>query len=130
MKPQVLVLDEPAAGLDPKGRDEVLGHVKRMHESGMTVILVSHNMEDVARLCQRLLVLHKGRLVADGTPREIFSKADFISEVGLRPPDVVSLMEKLRERGWSVRTDVVNVEEAFDEILRELRRKKGANAAR
>ena len=129
MKPRVLVLDEPAAGLDPRGRDEVLGHVKRMHESGMTVILVSHNMEDVARLCQRLLVLHRGRLVADGTPREVFSKADFISEVGLRPPDVVSLMEKLREKGWSVRTDVVDVEEAFHEIVRELQASKGAGTA-
>ena len=130
MKPKVLVLDEPAAGLDPRGRDEVLTHVKRMHESGMTVILVSHNMEDVARLCQRLLVLHNGSLVADGTPREIFSKAEFISEVGLRAPDVVSLMEKLREKGWSVRTDVVNVEEAFEEIVRELKVSKGASAAR
>lgn len=130
MKPKVLVLDEPAAGLDPRGRDEVLTRVERMHESGMTVILVSHNMEDVARLCQRLLVLHNGSLVADGTPREIFSKAEFISEVGLRAPDVVSLMEKLREKGWSVRTDVVNVEEAFEEIVRELKVSKGASAAR
>ncbi len=120
MEPKVLVLDEPAAGLDPKGRDDILSYVTDMHRSGMTVILVSHNMEDVARLCQRLLVLNKGRLVADGTPRSIFSKADFIAEVGLRAPDVVSLMEKLKSRGWHVRTDVVNAEEAFLEISREL----------
>ncbi len=120
MEPQVLILDEPAAGLDPRGRDELLSHVQRMHKSGMTVVLVSHNMEDVARLCQRLLVLNKGRLVADGAPREIFSRAEFISEVGLRAPDVVALMERLRERGWRVRTDVVSVEEAFAEITREL----------
>jgi energy-coupling factor transport system ATP-binding protein len=122
MKPQVLILDEPAAGLDPRGRDELLSNVQDMHRSGMTVILVSHNMEDVARLCERLLVLNAGRLVADGSPREIFSKVDFISEVGLRAPDVVALMERLRGRGWQVRTDVVNVEEAFGEITRELGR--------
>lgn len=120
MQPKVLVLDEPAAGLDPKGRDDILSYVTDMHRGGMTVILVSHNMEDVARLCQRLLVLNKGSLVADGAPREIFSKADFIAEVGLRVPDVVALMERLRERGWAVRTDVVNAEEAFSEISREL----------
>jgi energy-coupling factor transport system ATP-binding protein len=120
MQPQVLILDEPAAGLDPKGRDDLLSYVKEMHKAGMTVVLVSHNMEDVARLCQRLLVLNKGHLAADGAPREVFSRADFISEVGLRAPDVVSLMEKLKARGWNVRTDVVNVEEAFREVTREL----------
>lgn len=137
MKPEVLVLDEPAAGLDPRGRDEVLSNVQAMHRSGMTVVLVSHNMEDVARLCERLLVLNAGKLVADGSPREIFSKADFISQVGLRAPDVVLLMERLKARGWAVRTDVVNVEEAFAELARELgeqgrrsaNREKGAERA-
>ncbi len=90
------------------------------------MILVSHNMEDVARLCQRLLVLNKGRLVADGTPREIFSRAEFIAQVGLRAPDVVTLMERLRERWFNVRTDIVNVEEAFAEITRELGGKRAA----
>jgi len=129
MQPQVLVLDEPAAGLDPKGRNDILSYVTNMHKSGMTVILVSHNMEDVARLCQRLLVLNKGKLVADGSPREIFSRADFIAEVGLRAPDVVALMEKLRERGFSVRTDVINVDEAFAEITRELGKPKNRASA-
>lgn len=129
MKPEVLILDEPAAGLDPRGREDVLSHVQEMHRSGMTVILVSHNMEDVARLCQRLLVLNQGSLVADGTPRSIFSRADFVSEVGLRAPDVVLLMERLKGRGWPVRTDVVNVQEAFDEIARELGQVKGVERA-
>lgn len=128
MQPQVLVLDEPAAGLDPKGRDDILRYVTNMHKSGMTVILVSHNMEDVARLCQRLLVLNGGKLVADGTPREIFSRADFIADIGLRAPDVVTLMEKLRERGFAVRTDVISAEEAFAEITRELGRASGYEA--
>lgn len=122
MKPKVLVLDEPAAGLDPRGRDDVLENVSRMHRMGMTVVLVSHNMEDVARLCQRLLVLANGELVADGVPREIFSRSEFVREIGLRPPEVVSLMESLRTRGWNVRADVVNVQEAYAEIMKELGR--------
>lgn len=120
MKPEVLILDEPAAGLDPRGRDAILSSVKEMHRSGMTVILVSHNMEDVARLCERLLVLNKGELVADGSPREIFSKSEFVRKIGLKAPDVVNLMEKLRERGWNVRTDIVTIDEALGEILREM----------
>lgn len=120
MKPKVLILDEPAAGLDPKGRKEILGNIKKLHDSGMTIILVSHNMEDVARLCQRILVLDKGRLIADGSPRHIFSRAKLMTSVGLRPPDVVTLMERLRESGWQVRTDVLTVEEAYQEIRREL----------
>jgi len=126
MRPKVLVLDEPAAGLDPRGRDDVLMNVSKMHRMGMTVILVSHNMEDVARLCQRLLVLNEGRLVADGVPRDIFSRLEFVKEIGLRPPEVVALMEGLRNRGWDVRVDVVNVEEAFAEIMKELGRRKEA----
>ncbi len=120
MKPEILILDEPAAGLDPRGRDGILSSIQKMHRAGMTVILVSHNMEDVARLCGRLLVLHKGELAADGSPREIFSRNVFVREIGLRAPDVVNLMEKLRERGWNVRTDIVNVDEALKEILREM----------
>ena len=93
-----------------------------MHRMVMTVVLVSHNMEDVARLCQRLLVLANGELVADGVPREIFSRSEFVREIGLRPPEVVSLMESLRMRGWNVRADVVNVQEAYAEIMKELGR--------
>lgn len=126
MKPKVLALDEPAAGLDPRGRDEVLENMTKMHRMGMTVCLVSHNMEDVARLCQRLLVLSEGKLVADGTPREIFSQSSFVAEVGLKQPDVVLLMEGLKSRGWNVRVDVVNIREAYAEIMKELGRGQGA----
>lgn len=128
MKPEVLVLDEPAAGLDPKGRNGILSSVKEMHRTGMTVILVSHNMEDVARLCGRLLVLNRGRLVADGSPREVFSQTDLVARIGLKPPDVVLLMEKLRERGWHVRQDVVSIDEAYREIVRELGKEGVARA--
>ncbi len=120
-KPKVLVLDEPAAGLDPQGRKEILDNVKRLHETGMTVILVSHNMDDVARLCQRIMVLHKGKLVADGLPRSVFARGRFLESLGLKSPDVTVLMERLRNSGWNVREDVLTVEEAYSEIIRELR---------
>ena len=121
MNPEVLVLDEPAAGLDPKGRKEILDNIKKLHESGITVILVSHNMEDVAYFCQRILVLYDGTLIADGAPREVFTKEKLIDSIGLKPPEVTILMRKLRQRGWSVREDVLTVEEGFEEILRCLR---------
>jgi energy-coupling factor transport system ATP-binding protein len=120
MRPKVLVLDEPAAGLDPKGRDSILGNVVKFHKSGKTVILVSHNMEDVARLCQRLLVLHQGKLVADGPPRQVFANTRLIRSIGLKVPEPVSLMQALKERNWYVRTDITDVDEAFNEIVREI----------
>lgn len=120
-KPKVLVLDEPAAGLDPQGRKEILDNVKCLHETGMTVILVSHNMDDVARLCQRIMVLHRGKLVADGSPRNVFSQGRFLESLGLKSPDVTVLMERLKDRGWNVREDVLTVEEAYSEIIKELR---------
>jgi energy-coupling factor transport system ATP-binding protein len=120
MKPRVLILDEPAAGLDPRGRDEILSHVQKLHESGMTVILVSHNMEDVARLCGRLIILDKGRVVGDDEPRALFSRVDFIRSIGLKPPDTVALLDELRSRGWNVRVDVKDEREAFQEIMKEL----------
>lgn len=117
-----IILDEPTAGLDPRGRDEILGHIKRLHaERGTTVVLVSHNMEDVARLASRIVVMNRGRIVLDGTPREVFGRADILSEIGLAPPEMTDLMKKLRARGASVRMDVLTVEEATTEILNLLR---------
>ncbi len=111
----------PAAGLDPQGRKEILDNVKCLHETGMTVILVSHNMDDVARLCQRIMVLHRGKLVTDGSPRNVFSQGRFLESLGLKSPDVTVLMERLKDRGWNVREDVLTVEEAYSEIIKELR---------
>lgn len=128
IQPKVLILDEPTAGLDPRGRNEILDNIKRLHESGLTVILVSHNMEDVARLCERVMVLSRGKLVADGPAREVFSRGEFLASMQLKPPEVTILMEKLRQRGWAVRSDVLTVEEAYAEIMRELRRKEVAGA--
>ncbi|MCR4398504.1 MAG: energy-coupling factor transporter ATPase [Firmicutes bacterium] len=122
-----IVLDEPTAGLDPRGRDEILGHIRRLHsERGTTIILVSHNMEDVARLATRIVVMNKGKIVLDGTPREIFGKADVLHRIGLAPPEVTELMRRLRLRGKDVRMDVLTVDEAREEIVRLVRREAGA----
>ena len=120
MNPQVLVLDEPAAGLDPRGRRDILDNIERLHESGITVILVSHNMEDVAYFCDRILVLNEGKLVGDGSPREVFTQGAFLESIGLKPPEVTLLMQKLRQKGWGVREDVLTVEEAYKEIASQL----------
>ena len=120
MNPQVLVLDEPAAGLDPRGRRDILDNIERLHETGITVILVSHNMEDVAYFCDRILVLNEGKLVGDGSPREVFTQGAFLESMGLKPPEVTLLMQKLRQKGWGVREDVLTVEEAYKEIASQL----------
>lgn len=103
MKPQTLILDEPAAGLDPRGREEILSLVRRIHENGArTLIMVSHSMTDVSRLCSRILVLSHGSLVADGTPKEVFSDTTAIREAGLELPECARLAERLREAGFPV----------------------------
>jgi len=122
MEPSVLVLDEPVSGLDPRGRDELLEELARLHRrSECTVILVSHSMEDVARLAKRLVVMHKGKVVADGPVREVFRMTDLLKEVGLGVPQVTEVMHELARRGKDVRTDVLTVEEAKAELLRLLR---------
>ncbi|MEW6243242.1 MAG: energy-coupling factor transporter ATPase [Bacillota bacterium] len=123
MKPTTLVLDEPAAGLDPQGRDEILSHVRDLHQQGnLTVILVSHSMEDVARLVSRVIVMDKGRIFLEGTPREVFRKKDDLKRIGLDVPQVVQLVQKLKDKGIDIRTDVLTIDEAKSEILRILRR--------
>jgi len=127
MEPQVLILDEPTAGLDPKGRDEILEQIAAMHRSlGITVILVSHNMEDVARYASRVIVMHRGRVVMDGPPRQVFSRVEELQSLGLGVPLVGILMERLKSLGYDVRTDVLTVEEAGQEILKWWRGRKHA----
>jgi len=100
MEPRVLILDEPTAGLDPKGRDEILGELYKLHKSyNMTIILVSHSMEDVAKVADRILVMDEGKCVLDGTPQEIFKEVDILENVGLAVPQVTYLMRELR-RVW------------------------------
>ncbi|MGE5573425.1 MAG: energy-coupling factor transporter ATPase [Bacteroidota bacterium] len=122
MEPSVLVLDEPVSGLDPRGRDELLREMETLHrEFEYTVVLVSHSMEDVARLAKRLVVMHEGRVVADGPVREVFSMTDLLRETGLGVPQVTELMHELARRGKQVRTDVLTVEDAKAELLRLFR---------
>ena len=112
MEPQVLVLDEPCAGLDPHGREEILGMIKRLHEeSGTTIVMVSHSMDDVASLAERVIVMNHGKVVMDGAPREVFSQGKALREIGLDVPQAVLLADKLRERGFDVPQGVYRVEE-------------------
>lgn len=121
MRPKVLILDEPTAGLDPKGRDEILDQVERLHkETGMTVILVSHSMEDVARYVERIIVMNRGEKMLDGTPREVFRHYKELEKVGLAAPQVTYVMHDLKERGFDLSPDATTIEEAADEIMRSL----------
>ena len=121
MRPKVLVLDEPTAGLDPKGRDEILDQVERLHkETGMTVILVSHSMEDVARYVERIIVMNHGEKMLDGTPREVFRHYKELEQVGLAAPQVTYVMHDLKEKGFDLSPDATTIEEAADEIMRSL----------
>lgn len=117
MKPEVLVLDEPTAGLDPRGRDDILDQIARLQrEQGITVILVSHSMEDVARYVDRIIVMNRGRVMFDDAPRQVFRHYRELEEIGLAAPQVTYLMHGLTKRGWAVDTDATTVEEAADSI--------------
>lgn len=119
MKPKVLVLDEPTAGLDPKGRDEILDQIAHLHkETGMTVILVSHSMEDIAKYVDRIIVMNHGEKMYDGTPKEVFSHYKELEGVGLAAPQMTYIMNALAERGMDVDTDAITIAEAADEIMR------------
>lgn len=123
MNPEVLILDEPTAGLDPGGRDEIFELIKTLHKkNNMTVILSSHNMDDMAKLANNIIVMNKGRIEFMGAPREIFkSNSKRLKEIGLDIPQVLELAIKLKDRGFDVRGDIITVEEAKEEILRVLR---------
>ena len=121
MKPDVLILDEPTAGLDPAGRDEILGLVARMHkELGITIILVSHSMEDVAQYVDRLIVMNQGEVMYDGAPKEVFPHYKELEAVGLAAPQVTYLMHELKEKGLDVNVNATTVKEAAEDILHAL----------
>ncbi|MDO4322760.1 MAG: energy-coupling factor transporter ATPase [Lachnospiraceae bacterium] len=123
MDPDVLVLDEPTAGLDPKGRDDILDQVARLHqEKKITVILVSHSMEDVARYVDRIIVMNKGQVMFDDTPREVFKHYRELESVGLAAPQVTYLMHGLQEMGWDIPSDATTVEEAAAAIENYLKK--------
>lgn len=121
MEPEVLILDEPTAGLDPRGRDEILDQIERLHkERGMTIILVSHSMEDIARYADRLMVMSHGEKVFDGTPRDVFEHYKELEAIGLAAPQVTYITHALKDHGVPIEDHITTVEEARDAILRLL----------
>lgn len=126
MQPKVLILDEPMAGLDPKGRDEILEEIARLHrEKRLTIILVSHSMEDVANYADRLVVMNKGNMQLEGTPREVFSHYRELEKMGLAAPQITYVMHRLREKGFAVDANATTIEEAKAGILQALRGQEG-----
>lgn len=128
LNPSYLVLDEPTAGLDPMGRDEILGEIGRLYQEreNLSVILVTHSMEDVAKHANRLLVMDKGRLIMDGKPKEIFSKEKELEDIGLSLPAVTKLMRKLKKSGWDIDEKALTVDEAVKSISAYLNTREGA----
>lgn len=119
LNPRVLILDDPTAGLDPQGREEILAEIKRFHsELGLTVIFVSNNMEDVVRLVDRLVVMYDGRIVADGPTREVITSQDLVNRYGLRAPQLVEAVWQLRAGGLEIRPDIISLDEFESEIVR------------
>lgn len=128
MKPEVLVLDEPTAGLDPKGRSEILDQIKKLQtETGMTILLVSHSMEDVAEYVDRIVVMNKGRILYDDVPREVFRRYRELEEIGLAAPQVTYIMHELKRRGLEVDVNATTIEEAAESIAAALGGKCAGN---
>lgn len=126
MKPKILILDEPTAGLDPKGRDEILSQIKLLHEKEkITIILVSHSMEDIAKLVDKILVMNKGKIQFLDIPQKVFKEAETLERIGLGVPQVSYLIRELRKKGFPIE-DCISVEEAKDAIINVLRGKRDA----
>ena len=127
MNPKILILDEPTAGLDPKGRDDILDQIQLLHKMrGITIVLVSHSMEDIAKYVERLVVMNHGEAVFDDTPRKVFSHYQELEIMGLAAPQITYIMHALKEKGMDVDVNAITVEEAKDSILKAL--KKGGKA--
>lgn len=129
MEPKILILDEPTAGLDPKGRDDILEQINILHkEYNMTIILVSHSMEDVAKIATRVIVMNKGEVALDGTVSEVFKEIDTLESIGLGVPQVTYLIRELRKRGFDISDDIFTIEEAKKELIKIIKSKEGYNA--
>lgn len=121
MKPEVLILDEPTAGLDPKAHRELLDVIRNIHkEQNNILILVSHNMQDIADLADKVLVMDKGRLAMAGTPREVFSRRDELRSIGLSVPPAAELLYQLKDRGFNINPEVLDMDEAVEELIKRL----------
>ena len=119
MKPSVLILDEPTAGLDPRGRDKILAMLEELHvRENVTILMVSHSMDDMARLATRLIVMSEGKIVAEGTPREIFARQEMMVSIGLDVPDAARLCALLRAKGYDIPADLFRPEELKEQLLR------------
>ena len=126
MNPDVLILDEPTAGLDPKGRDEILDRIEYLHDTrGITIILVSHSMEDIAKYVERIIVMNHGEKAYDGTPKEVFSHYRELEKIGLAAPQMTYIMHALKDAGMDVDVTATTVEEAKESILKALGRQIG-----
>lgn len=123
MEPEVLVLDEPTAGLDPAGRKEIIEMVKGFYQRGKTVVWISHNMEEIARLVNRLIVMYRGKVFMTGTPQEVFAREDDLKGIGLDIPAAASLVRKLKGMGKPVSGRAITVEEAYGEIVKWMERR-------
>ena len=129
MEPKILILDEPTAGLDPKGRDDILEQIKILHEKyDMTIILVSHSMEDVAKIATRVIVMNKGEVALDGTVSKVFKEIDTLERIGLGVPQVTYLIRELRKKGFDISDDIFTIEEAKAELLKILKSEGGLDA--
>ena len=125
MEPKVLILDEPTAGLDPAGRDDILDQIKLLHEKyNMTIILVSHSMEDVGKLAEKIIVMNDGHIELQGKPKEVFKEIDTLEKIGLAVPQVTYLMRELKKKGFNVSEDIFTVEKAKSELLNILLKNK------
>ncbi len=123
MKPEILILDEPTAGLDPKGRDDILSNIKEIHEKEKnTIILVSHSMDDVAKLADRLLVMNHGKVEFFDTPIEVFKNETRLKEIGLDVPQVLQLANQLREKGFEISSEILTIDDIKNEIVKNLKR--------
>ncbi|GCD11263.1 energy-coupling factor transporter ATPase [Clostridium tagluense] len=123
MEPKILILDEPTAGLDPKGRDDILSKIVELYkQNDMTIILVSHSMEDVAKVANRIIVMDSGKCILDGTPEKIFKEIEILESVGLAVPQVTYLIRELRNKGFNISEDIFTLEKAKQELLKILKK--------
>ncbi len=122
MEPKILILDEPTAGLDPKARDDIYSKIQALRkEYNMTIILVSHSMEDVAKFADKILVMHEGKCVLQGEPCEVFKEVDTLESIGLAAPEVTYLVQKLRKKGFNLPDNIYTIEKAKKELLKSLK---------
>lgn len=130
LRPKYLVLDEPTAGLDPKGREELMQRILKLHrQEKNTIVLVSHSMDDIARFADNVVIMNRGRVLMEGTPREVFVREDFIRQAGLEVPQITNIVKALKSGGMDIPSDIYTMEEAVEAIVRAMRGKNRAGGA-